>query len=141
MGMRLPPELEAKILAQASKVTAARTDPAAPTVTAGCPTKRPKYGNTRITVDGVTWDSKRERARWLVLWARKCAGQIADLRRQVRFDLHAQGGQKVCSYVADFVYTEGGRQVVEDVKGMKTPMYKLKRKWMAAEHGIEILET
>jgi hypothetical protein len=47
----------------------------------------------------------------------------------------------VVHYVADFVYTENGQQIVEDVKGFKTREYKAKKKMMAAQHDIEIRET
>jgi hypothetical protein len=49
----------------------------------------------------------------------------------------------VGTYVADFTYVNmaNGEIVTEDVKGMLTSMYRLKRKWMLIEHGISILET
>jgi hypothetical protein len=51
------------------------------------------------------------------------------------------GGVLVCRYRADFVYVESGARVVEDVKGFRTVVYKLKRRLMLACHGIEIKET
>ena len=63
------------------------------------------------------------------------------MRRQVTFLLHCPGGKIVARYRADFVYIENGRRIVEDVKGMLTAMYKLKRAWMLAEHGIRIREV
>jgi hypothetical protein len=82
------------------------------------------------------------------------AGEIRNLELQPRFDLHV-GGVKVGSYIGDFRYHErtplwsadGGqsgwiwRDVVEDVKGMATPTYRLKRKHLAAEYGITIREV
>ena len=61
---------------------------------------------------------------------------------QWKFPLHTIGNKKVSSYIADFVYCEKyGSMVVEDVKGMRTPLYRLKRKWLEAEYGITVKET
>lgn len=62
------------------------------------------------------------------------------MQRQVRFPLEVNG-VLVCHYVADFVYVEAGRRVVEDAKGFRTPIYKLKRRLMLALHNVEIRET
>jgi hypothetical protein len=105
--------------------------------------KRPKYRNRKTTVGGIEFDSKREAERWSELLAMQAAGLIAGLRRQVRFPL-VVNGQRVCAYVADFVYVMGGRRVVEDVKSEFTrrlPVYRIKRKLMFACHGIEIQEV
>jgi hypothetical protein len=94
-------------------------------------------------VDGVQWDSRKELTRWRLLWARKEAGAVSQLRRQVRFAL-VVNGVKVCDYVADFVYVEGGKVTVEDVKSAftrKLPVYRIKRKLMKAVYGIEIQEV
>ena len=56
------------------------------------------------------------------------------------FDLEVNGTQ-IGQYVADFVYYENGQEVVEDVKGVRTPLYKWKRKHFAAHYGKEIRET
>lgn len=75
-------------------------------------------------------------------------GDIKDLETQVSFRLHAKGGAFVCRYVADAVYHErdgdGWSLVVEDTKSeftAKDPIYRLKRKWMLAEYGIEVREN
>lgn len=79
--------------------------------------------------------------------ARNCAycrgaGQIRGLKWQVRFELiPKQSGERACHYVADFVYEENGVRVVEDCKGMRTPLYVVKRKLMLFVHGIKIRET
>jgi hypothetical protein len=91
-------------------------------------------------VDGIRFDSKKEAARWGELLLMRSAGLIADLERQVRFDLDVNG-VRVCRYVADFTYVEGDCVVVEDCKGFRTPEYKLKRRLLLAIHGIEIRET
>lgn len=78
------------------------------------------------------------------------AGQIRNLREQVSYLLiPKQEGERACSYVADFVYEEpplnaalgSPRTVVEDCKGMKTDVYRLKRKLMLFVHQIRIRET
>ncbi len=112
--------------------------------------KPSKYRNVKTTVDGEVFDSKREAARWHELQLRERAGQISELRRQVVFALHAPvirddgealGMAVVSTYVADFVYREHGQLVIEDSKGVRTAVYKLKRKHMLLEHGIRIKET
>jgi hypothetical protein len=82
------------------------TTPKAPSGSPGGSGKPSKYRNRRQVVDGVQWDSRKELARWRLLWARKEAGAVSQLRRQVRFAL-VVNGVKVCDYVADFVYVEG----------------------------------
>lgn len=108
------------------------------------PTTKPrsKYNATRETIEGVRWDSKAERIRWLALWRLKEAGLITDLRRQVRFPLRVNG-ELVCNYVADFVYVKlpGREIVVEDVKGFRTPQYILKSKLFRAVYGFGIREV
>jgi len=95
-----------------------------------------KYGAKPTTVDGKRFASKREARRYAELKLLEQAGKIAALRCQVRYRL-----VQVVHYVADFVYTENGQEIVEDVKGFKTREYKAKKKMMAAQHDIEIRET
>lgn len=105
-----------------------------------------KYHARKTTVDGITFDSKREADRYLVLKGLEEDGVIEDLRRQVRyelvpaFDVDGRHYRSVC-YVADFVYVEDGKEVVEDVKGMRTDVYRLKSKLFAKRYGINIRET
>ena len=98
-----------------------------------------KYGNCRVEVDGIKFDSKAEGKRWLDLQLLAKAGRITGLERQVRFPLEV-AGQRIGCYIADFVYYRGTERVVEHVKGMKTPMYKWKSKHFAAQYGYEIAE-
>lgn len=49
--------------------------------------------------------------------------------------------ERECAYYADFVYFENGERIVEDVKGVRTEAYKIKRKLMRWIHGIEIREV
>ena len=105
--------------------------------------RRSKYGSHAVVVDGVRFDSRKEARRWLRLTAMRDAGEIGDLRRQVRYELIVNG-VLICAYYADFVYRSGGAEVVEDVKSAatrKNERYRLKRKLMRAVHGIDILET
>ena len=71
------------------------------------------------------------------------AGQIADIRRQVKFELiPKQDGERPVNYIADFVYKDGsGETVVEDTKGIRTPAYIIKRKLMMYRYGIKIKEV
>lgn len=101
---------------------------------------RSKYRNVRTVVDGITFHSRQESQRYLVLKEELARGDIADLRLQVPYQLSVNG-MKICKYIADFVYFRNGEKVVEDVKGRLTDVYKLKRKLMRACHGIEIYET
>lgn len=102
-----------------------------------------KYGNEKVyTSDGIMHDSIKEANRWCELKLLQRAGKIKDLRRQVKFELlPKQDGERAVSYVADFVYTENGRKIVEDAKGYRTEVYKLKKKMMLYFHGIRIKET
>lgn len=107
-----------------------------------------KFGAKKVTVDGMTFDSKREYRRWLDLQLLERAGKISDLKRQVRFELMAtpydESGHAIMrgvSYIADFIYTEDGRLVVEDCKGFRTDAYQLKKKWMFDKFHIMIRET
>jgi hypothetical protein len=140
--MKLSPEMQAKVLAAAIGVSPpTNLPPQPPAPTQATPSeRRPKYRNTKTVADGITFDSKKEAGRWLLLKGRLASGEIATLRRQVRFRL-VVNGVLVCRYVADFTYVEAGRLVVEDVKGLPTPVYKLKARLMRACHGIAIRET
>jgi ribosomal protein S8 len=100
-----------------------------------------KYRNVKTACNsGHKHDSKKEAVRCNVLSLQQKAGLISDLKQQPTF-LIAVNGHKVCKYRADFGYVEKGAQVIEDVKGIKTPTYRLKAKLLKACHGITILET
>lgn len=124
-----------------------------------------KYHNKKITVDGITFDSKREYARYCELVLLEKAKKISNLRRQVKFILipaqyeksserYKKGENKgqlkrgtllerECAYIADFVYidNETNKKVVEDTKGMRTKDYIIKRKLMLERYGIIISEV
>lgn len=107
---------------------------------------RSKFHAQKTTVDGITFDSRKEADRYLVLKGMEEDGTIENLRRQVRyelipsFDVDGRHYRSVC-YVADFVYVEDGEEVVEDVKGMRTDVYRLKSKLFARRYGKAIKET
>ena len=102
-----------------------------------------KYGARKLTApDGQVFDSVKEYHRWGCLKLLERAGKIKDLKRQVKFELiPKQEGERACYYIADFTYMENGELVVEDCKGFKTDVYKIKKKLMLMEHGIRIRET
>lgn len=107
---------------------------------------RSKYHAKKTVVDGIPFDSKREADRYLVLKSMEEDGTIEDLRRQVRYELipafDVNGVHcRPVFYVADFVYVEDGKEVVEDVKGMRTDVYRLKSKLFARRYGKVIKET
>lgn len=102
-----------------------------------------KYHARRTTVDGIRFDSGKEARRYAELKLLERAGEIEDLELQHPFILIPKSahGREV-RYIADFVYRDlhSGKWVVEDVKGVKTPVYLLKKR-ILAELGVEITET
>lgn len=98
-----------------------------------------KFRAKSLRVDGMFFASQREFARWNELRLLEKSGAIHDLRRQVRIPVYGANNVQVCVYVADAVYVENGKEVIEDVKGFATREYVLKRKLLAAM-GIEIQE-
>lgn len=108
-----------------------------------------KYKNEKCEMLGFNFDSKKEANRYLELHTMKMAGQITDIRMQVKFELlpaQYENGkciEKSCHYVADFTYKTSDGLVVEDVKSdvsRKLPAYILKRKLMLFIQGIKINE-
>lgn len=91
--------------------------------------------------------SKREAKRASELLLLESAGKIEGLAFQQPFELisaqYVDGKcvERSCKYVADFVYYENGERVVEDAKGFRDPVYRIKRKMMLATFGIRIRET
>lgn len=105
------------------------------------PTKKSKYGNSKVEVDGIIFDSGKEAGRYCQLRLMERAGIIQDLQLQVEYELNP-GGTYSLKYIADFVYSivTSGEQVVEDVKGFRTKEYKKKKRLMKKIHRIEIHE-
>lgn len=119
---------------------------------------RSKYGAKKVEYNGMVFDSKRECRRYKELQILQQIGAISELRTQVKFVLipaqreadtvGKRGGiikgnliEREVSYIADFVYVENDKTVVEDAKGMRTPEYILKRKMMLYFYGIRIKEV
>ncbi|WP_395454709.1 DUF1064 domain-containing protein [Azospirillum melinis] len=102
--------------------------------------KANKYGAKRAEVDGIVFDSAAEARRWSVLKLEERAGLISGLERQVPYAITING-EHIAKWIADFRYVRDGQTVCEDVKGVRTPVYRLKAKLVQAIHGIRILET
>ena len=112
--------------------------------------KRSKYGNKKITFNGMTFDSQKEFNRYGELMLLQRAGRIKDLQRQVPYVIippQKDGRGRVIfretKYIADFVYFDRDRNrwVVEDVKGVKTEVYRIKKKLMYLQHGLLVEEV
>jgi hypothetical protein len=123
--------------------------------------KKNKYHSKKININGTVYDSKKEYKRHCELLLLEKAGAITDLQTQVKFILipaqyetferYGKKGQRLkdgqrciekeCAYIADFVYNENGKKVVEDTKGFRTKDYIIKRKLMLWVHGIKIKEV
>lgn len=106
-----------------------------------------KYGNKKVIVDGLKFDSRKEARRYSELKLLERAGQITDLKTQQKFELlpsqkiNGKVAERPLNYIADFVYKENGKTVVEDTKGFKTKEYIIKRKLMLYIHNIRIKEV
>lgn len=122
-----------------------------------------KYRNRKVSVDGITFDSRKEARRYQELKLLLLAGEIIGLQMQVPFELvpaqfeetgevYSKGprkGQpkqgkcieKSVVYIADFVYWQDGKRIVEDTKGVRTTDYIIKRKLMLHKYGIRIREV
>ena len=122
---------------------------------------RNKYQAIKTCVNGIEFDSRKEARRYQELLLLQRAGAIQNLELQKKYVLIpalyktyeriGKKGQKLkdgkrllekeCSYIADFVYEENGKEIVEDTKGIKTKDYIIKRKLMLYVHGIRIREV
>ena len=107
-----------------------------------------KYRSRRTTVAGQVFDSAKEAQRYCELMLLQKAGEISHLQRQPEYTLipnQKRGGkvvERAVKYRADFFYIDKeGREVVEDVKGMRTKEYIIKRKLMLWELGIMVKEV
>jgi hypothetical protein len=100
-----------------------------------------KYRNVKTEVDGIVFDSKKEARRYGELTTLQAAGEISRLMLQPKFDIIVNG-VKVTYYKADFAYFNKDERVIEDVKGVKTPVYRLKKKLVEALYpGVKIEEV
>lgn len=110
--------------------------------------RKSKYNASKLEVDGIIFDSKKEAAHYNVLKERLDKGEISNLRMQVPYELiprqlNSKGKveERACTYVADFVFEENGEEKVVDTKGMRLSDYKIKRKLMLWLKGIKIIEV
>ena len=110
-------------------------------------TKQNKYKNKKVQYDEMTFDSKKEYSYYLKYKLMEQAGEIHDLKMQVPFTLIEtfklqDKTYRKTIYKADFTFIDKqGKYHVIDVKGIKTDVYKLKKKLMAWKYGIEIEEV
>lgn len=105
-----------------------------------------KYHSKKIIINGIEFMSKREANRYLELKSMLDKGEISELELQVPFTLIEpftlnKKKYRKMEYIADFVYMQDGKQIVEDTKGYKTEVYKIKKKLMAYLYRIEIKES
>lgn len=100
-----------------------------------------KYNAIAVRIDGYRFASTKESKRYKELKVLLNAKEIKDLELQPNYPI-VINGFKICTYRADFRYVDvkTGETVVEDVKGFKTAIYKLKKKMVKAVHGIDIKE-
>lgn len=99
-----------------------------------------KYGNKKTFVGDKKFDSIKESKRYLILKDMEDKGEISNLKLQHKFIIEIDGN-KICTYIADFTYFDQKQiYIVEDVKGMKTAVYNLKKKLMKAILNISIKE-
>lgn len=106
-----------------------------------------KYRNIKVIVNGIKFDSKREARRYEELKLLERAKEIKDLKLQPKYELipaYTINKRKIraINYVADFEYkdTRTGEIIVEDVKGVKTEVYKIKKKIFGYKYKREIQE-
>jgi hypothetical protein len=113
--------------------------------------KKHKYRAKPKIVDGIRFASTAEARRYQELKHLQAAGEIKDLELQPVYPLMAPGRGAggpyervhLGNYIADFRYRRGrtGILVVEDVKGVKTPLYRWKKKHVEAQYDIQIQEV
>ena len=106
-----------------------------------------KYRNKNTTIkingDDIEFDSKAESLRALYLVGLLNNGAISDLVFQPLFEIQAGFRRNKCAvraikYIADFAYTKDGNKIIEDVKGVKTAEYQLKKKLFLKKYGDEL---
>lgn len=100
-----------------------------------------KYHAKKCEYNGIKFDSKKEMNRYKELLLLQRGNVINGLSLQVPFTLieKSKYGRNI-RYIADFVYQENGETIVEDVKGFKTDVYKLKKRLFEEKYGIAIRE-
>ena len=106
-----------------------------------------KYHNKKVIYNGITFDSIKEKNRYIELKLLERAGLIKDLKLQYEFELQPAfilNKKKIrkISYIADFYYFDNklNDYVVEDTKGMRTEIYRIKKKMFEYRYKKEIIE-
>lgn len=104
-----------------------------------------KYKNKKTVIDGISFASQKEAKRYQQLKQLEKDKKITDLRLQVSYELQPHykiNGKTIraIKYVADFVYIKNGELVIEDTKGFRTEVYKLKKKMFEYKYHKEITE-
>lgn len=128
-----------KLLHQEGKVRGYEITPLV-SIPASDSEKKAKYGNKKMEIDGIVFDSQKEGFRYKHLKLLESAGLISGLQLQVPYELNP-GGTHSVKYIADFVYQENGEEVVEDAKGFRTREYRKRCRLMKKVHDITIKET
>lgn len=117
--------------------------------------KKSKYGNKKVVVDGITFHSKREADRYVVLKAMEKSGEISHLELQPKFKLYGKSGPVLIkskgypngrhmTWIGDFAYfcPIRDRRVCEDAKGFRTREFIIKRAITEACYpGLLIVEV
>jgi len=93
--------------------------------------KRNKYRAVKCVMNGITFDSKAEAARYVELFSDESVLPGGVLQRPYKFKCGV-------IYKLDFAYIKHGKIVYEDVKGIETPAFRIKRKLMKQEYGIDV---
>lgn len=101
-----------------------------------------KYHAIKTAVGDITFDSRREASRYHELLLLQRGGVIRDLEMQVPYPV-VVNGKKICKYIADFRYfdVERNKLRIEDSKGVRTQVYRIKKKLVEALYSIKIEEV
>lgn len=108
--------------------------------------KQSKYKNKKVVYDEIKFDSQKERNYYIKLKLLEDAGKIKDLKLQVKFELQPKFKSdnkniQAISYIADFTYLDEENKLhIIDTKGVRTDVYKIKKKMMQYK-GLEIEEV
>jgi len=112
--------------------------------------KRNKYNNKKIIIDNIKFDSIKEGNRYKELKLLEKAGMIVDLETQPKYLLqdkfkYNNKVERAIHYIADFRYIDvkSSQLIVEDTKGVRTEVFKIKRKIFLKLYGadLQFLET
>jgi hypothetical protein len=104
-----------------------------------------KYKAQKTTVNGITFDSKKEANRYQELLLLEKSGKISELKLQPKFILqepflYDSKQYSSIAYTADFTYHDNDlqKEVVEEVKGFRTYDYTMRKKLFLKKYGNAI---